>query len=218
MGSRYVCTQMGGETESHFLGKKRYSIRRLFATLFCSLSIPSPPPSIRYYIKRLLSFQGKNIAGIVAATRKFRYPSFEISARSDAIPLVCPNFFSFSFWQRKGGDREEVLKKIESRFELQEEGGKPLSNRLVRSTIFFFFFTDIVRIHFQSSERNSVPHWTDPLVRIRNSVVKRSGNGNIILLRKGCRGMVNYLHFRETFLEKGPYAMLFNVSAPFARA
>ena len=102
---------MGGETESHFLGKKRYSIRRLFATLFCSLSIPSPPPSIRYYIKRLLSFQGKNIAGIVAATRKFRYPSFEISARSDAIPLVCPNFFPFLFDRGREGTGKRSFEK-----------------------------------------------------------------------------------------------------------
>lgn len=140
MGSRYVCTQMGGETESHFLGKKRYSIRRLFATLFCSLSIPSPPPSIRYYIKRLLSFQGKNIAGIVAATRKFRYPSFEISARSDAIPLVCPNFFSFSFWQRKGGDREEEFWKRSSRGLNCEEGEESLSRTVLSVPRFFSFF------------------------------------------------------------------------------
>lgn len=140
MGSRYVCTQMGGETESHFLGKKRYSIRRLFATLFCSLSIPSPPPSIRYYIKRLLSFQGKNIAGIVAATRKFRYPSFEISARSDAIPLVCPNFFSFSFWQRKGGDREEEFWKRSSRGLNCEKREESLSRTVLSVPRFFSFF------------------------------------------------------------------------------
>lgn len=184
--------------------------------LFSIHPFPSSLHSLLY--KTFIVVPGEKHCGYCCGDTEIPIPSFWNFGSIRRNPLVCPNFFSFFFWQRKGGDREEVLKKIESRFELQEEGGKPLSNRLVRSTIFFFFFTDIVWIHFQSSERNSVPHWTDPLVRIRDSVVKRSGNGNIILLRKGCRGMVNYLHFRETFLEKGPYAMLFNVSAPFARA
>lgn len=139
MGSRYVCTQMGGETESHFLGKKRYSIRRLFATLFCSLSIPSPPPFIRYYIKRLLSFQGKNIAGIVAATRKFRYPPFEISARSDAILSFVLIFFPFLFDRGREGIGKRFWKKSSRGLNCKKRE-ESLSRTVLSVPRFFSFF------------------------------------------------------------------------------
>lgn len=127
-----------GKRNLIFLGKN--AIQYVASLPPCFVLIPSPPPFIRYYIKRLLSFQGKNIAGIVAATRKFRYPPFEISARSDAIPLVCPNFFSFSFWQRKGGNREEEFWKRSSRGLNCEKREESLSRTVLSVPRFFSFF------------------------------------------------------------------------------
>lgn len=90
-----------GKRNLIFLGKN--AIQYVASLPPCFVLIPSPPPFIRYYIKRLLSFQGKNIAGIVAATRKFRYLPFEISARSDAILSFVLIFFPFLFDRGREG-------------------------------------------------------------------------------------------------------------------
>lgn len=87
-----------GKRNLIFLRKNaiQYVATALFATLFCSLSIPEryPFPSSPHslYIKRLLSFHGKNIAGIVAVTRKFRYRSNNFHPPHPPPPSFPPFF------------------------------------------------------------------------------------------------------------------------------
>lgn len=138
MGSKCVCTQMGGQTESHFLGKKRYSIRRLFATLFCSHPFPSSLHSLLY--KTFIVVPGEKHCGYCCGDTEIPIPSFWNFGSIRRNPLVCPNFFSFSFWQRKGGNREEEFWKRSSRGLNCEKREESLSRTVLSVPRFFSFF------------------------------------------------------------------------------